>query len=167
MGLIFLRHTRPQGSDGRCYGATDLLPGPDLANEVRRLSAQLPVVASIVTSPLARCKRLADALAAARKLPVRTETRLMELDFGTWEGRAWNDIPRAEIDLWAADLMDARPHGGESVAMLAARVEGALADLPQDTLVVTHMGVIRAALARAGRHDAWQAKLPFGHWLEI
>ena len=49
------------------------------------------------------------------------------MDFGRWEGLPWSAVPRAELDAWAADLMHARPHGGESVAMLLARTRRALA----------------------------------------
>ncbi len=166
MALILLRHTRPEGGAGVCYGITDLPPGAELGREARRLDVQLPAASRIVTSPLARCARLAEALAQARDLPLTTDIRLREIDFGAWEGLRWDDIPRDQIDAWAADLMHARPHGGESVAMLAARAAPAL-DEAEGALVVTHMGVIRAALARAGREGAWEARLGFGEWLEL
>jgi alpha-ribazole phosphatase len=170
MALILLRHTRPVGADGTCYGTTDLPPGPDLANEVRRLTAQLPPVTRILTSPLTRCARLAEALSAARHLPLTTDPRLRELHFGTWENTPWDRVPRTELDAWAADLHHARPHGGETVAEMAARVTAALTDaetLPDDTLIVTHMGPIRAALARAGTPGAWEARIAFGHWTAL
>jgi alpha-ribazole phosphatase len=168
VALILLRHTRPVGSDGTCYGTTDLPPGPDLANEARRLAAQLPPVARIVTSPLVRCARLAERLAVARGLEVGRDARLRELHFGSWEGLPWDRVPRAELDLWAADLLHARPHGGETVAEMAARVAAALEDHgAPGTLIVTHMGVIRAALAGAGQDGAWEAKVAFGGWVEL
>jgi alpha-ribazole phosphatase len=166
VALTLLRHTRPEGGAGVCYGVTDLPPGAELAREARRLAAQLPQVERVVTSPLSRCARLAERLAAARGLVLSVDPRLAELDFGAWEGRRWDDLPRPEIDAWAADLMGARPHGGESVAMLAARAWAAL-DEADGALVVTHMGVIRAALARAGRERAWQARLGFGEWIVL
>lgn len=167
MALILLRHTRPVGSDGVCYGVTDLAPGPDLQNEVRRLHAQLPDVTSILSSPLQRCLRLAEALGAARGLTVTPDPRLREIDFGAWEGQRWDDIPRDQIDAWAADVTGARPHGGESALMLADRAGAALAVAPEGALVVTHMGVIRAALARAGDPGAWEARVPFGGWIRL
>ncbi len=166
MALILLRHTRPEGGAGVCYGVTDLPPGAEIGREARRLAAQLPAAGRIVTSPLARCARLAELLGMARGLPLTVDHRLAELDFGAWEGRRWDDIPRAEIDAWAADLMHARPHGGESVAMLAERAAAAL-DEADGALAVTHMGVIRAALARAGRPGAWETRLGFGEWLVL
>ncbi|MCX7888638.1 MAG: histidine phosphatase family protein [Rhodobacteraceae bacterium] len=167
MALILLRHTRPLGADGLCYGRTDLPPGPDLANAARRLDARLPAVTAILTSPLVRCLRLAEALGAARGLKAAVDDRLAELDFGSWEGVRWDRVARAELDLWAADLTGARPHGGETVAEMAARVAAALAEAPEGALVVTHMGPIRAALAAAGRAGAWEARLAFGAWIEL
>jgi len=167
MGLILLRHTRPVGSEGVCYGVTDLPPGPDLTNEARRLVAQLPVAGRVVSSPLARCLRLAEALAEARGLALSVDPRLRELDFGRWEGLRWDAVPRGDLDAWAADLTGARPHGGETVDEMAARVSAALAEAGGGALIVTHMGPIRAALRRAGRPGAWEAKLAFGHWVEI
>lgn len=166
MALILVRHGPPEGAEGLCYGITDLPPAPGLADLAARLAGELPGAARLVTSPLVRALRLAEALGRARGLAVEVDARLAEIDFGAWEGRPWDTIPRPEIDAWAADLMHARPHGGESVAMLAARVGAALASAGGgDTLVVTHMGPIRAALARARRPGAWQARLPFGGWL--
>jgi alpha-ribazole phosphatase len=168
MALILLRHGRPAGADGLCYGRTDLPPGPDLARQARRLAAQLPPVRRIVTSPLARCARLAERLAEARGLGLAADPRLVELDFGAWEGRRWDAIPRAEIDAWAADLLNARPHGGETVAELAARTAAALADHgAPGTLIVTHMGVIRAALHHAGAPDPWAARVDFAAWVTL
>ena len=57
-------------------------------------------------------------------------------------------MPKQEIDAWAEDFLYARPHGGESVAMLRNRVGAALADwsaLNEPIVIVTHAGVIRAA----------------------
>jgi alpha-ribazole phosphatase len=145
---------------------TDLAPGPELGADARRLAQSRPPAARIVTSPLARAARLADALGALRGLAVTTDARLVEMDFGRWEGRRWDDIPRSDLDDWAADLLHARPHGGESVAMLAERVTLALADYA-DALVVTHMGVIRAALSAHGHATPWEAKLAFGQSLTL
>lgn len=44
------------------------------------------------------------------------------MGFGAWEMRAWNAIPRAEVDAWAADLLHYRPDGGENVLDMACRV---------------------------------------------
>ena len=167
MAVILLRHTRPAGAEGLCYGRTDLPLAPCFAAEATRLARTLPAIAHIVTSPLSRCHRLATHLASARGLPLTMDPRLIEMDFGAWEGRPWDAMPRPELDAWAADLLHARPHGGETVAELAARTHAALTDLalgPRPALAVTHAGVIKAARAAHQGAAAWQTTLPFGGW---
>jgi len=111
---------------------------------------------------------MARTIATARGLPLSTDTRLREMDFGAWEGQLWADLPRAELDEWAADLLHARPHGGESVAQLRDRTLAALRDhAAPDVLVVTHHGVIKSARHVTEGDSAWQSTLPFGGWLRF
>jgi alpha-ribazole phosphatase len=155
-----------------CYGRSDLPCAETFDTEAAALLPTLPPVDRIVTSPSSRCIRLADTIARARGLAAVVDPRLAEMDFGRWEGVPWDAVPRAELDAWAADFHGARPHGGESVAMLAARVASALSGLGRgggggSVAAVTHNGVIRAALAAAGRPGAWDWITPFGGWVEI
>ncbi len=170
MPLILLRHTRPRGCDGLCYGRSDLPLADEFDAAASTVLAALPEVSAVVSSPLARCRRLAERIAATRRLGLRTDLRIAEIDFGAWEGRPWDDLPRGEIDAWAADFHDARPHGGESVAMLAGRVGAALAEIPPGglpVLWVTHLGVLRAVLAHRGVDRAWERRLDFGEWTRV
>ena len=170
---MLVRHTTPIGGAGRCYGRTDLLV--DAADVmatttllVERLStlggggAEGAPVARVVTSPLLRARVLAEAVAAALGLELVVDARLAEMDFGAWEGMFWDEVPRDELDAWAADLLGYRGHGGESVADLAVRVADGLADCGGDELVVCHLGVIRAALADRGADDPWTVSVSFG-----
>lgn len=168
MGVTLLRHTKPVGAQGLCYGRTDLPLGPCFQKHAAKIAGTLPQVARIVTSPLSRCAALADYIATARALPLTTDPRLTEIDFGAWEGVPWADIPRADLDEWAADLLHARPHGGESVADLRARALPAMRDYATpDTLLVTHHGVIKCARWLVMGDDAWKSDLPFGHWITL
>ena len=170
MSVILLRHTRPVGADGLCYGRTDLDLAAGFEGEVARLASELPAVGRILTSPLSRCRRLAEALAAARGLTVEVEETLIEMDFGRWENTPWEAIPRAELDAWAADFTGARPHGGESVADLAVRVRRALERATSGSrpaLAVTHAGIIKAARVATGEADAWQSETAFGRWVTV
>jgi alpha-ribazole phosphatase len=160
--LILVRHTRPAAAPGVCYGRTDLAAAPGFEPEADRLAARLAPADRIVSSPLRRCTALAEALAARLAAPLTLDPRWREIDFGAWEGRPWDAIPRPELDAWAADLLNARPHGGESVAMLAARTAAAIAACPpgERTVVVTHAGPIRAVLA------AWDRPIAYGEAIE-
>ncbi|MEM1086962.1 MAG: histidine phosphatase family protein, partial [Pseudomonadota bacterium] len=126
MALILLRHTTPQVAEGICYGQTDLSLAGSFESEAQAALDTLPEFEAIITSPLERCRQLADFIGLQTNLNVTEDTRLMEMDFGAWEGVAWDDIPRDEIDEWAEDILHARPHGGESVAMLRDRSRTAL-----------------------------------------
>jgi alpha-ribazole phosphatase len=168
MSLILLRHTRPALAAGMCYGRSDLDLDTCFAESAEAVVAGLPEFARIVTSPLGRCRRLAERIALARDLPLETDARIAEMDFGRWEGVPWAEVPKAELDAWALDFEGARPHGGESVAMLAARVRSALADLaPEPTLWVTHSGVVRAVSALTAAPGGWNAALDFGSWVVL
>lgn len=167
MALIVLRHTAPDVAPGLCYGRLDVPLAADFETESTRIGAALPPVSTILASPLSRARRLAEAIGQARQLPVTVDPRLTEMDFGAWEGHNWSDLPRAEIDAWASDLMGARPHGGESVAMVAARVAAVLSEAPNGALIVAHAGVAKAALAWAGAPDPWDARLSFGDWISL
>lgn len=159
MQLHLVRHPKPIVAPDVCYGATDL---PVSAAEntclLNRLMTALPTPARLFSSPLRRCADLAASLAAGRGWcpPIR-DKRLAELDFGRWEMQTWQDIPRAEIDAWAADMLDYRPGGGESVTQMAARVcefyvevqrrDSAAQHHNDDVIVVCHAGTIRLLLA--------------------
>lgn len=168
--MILLRHTRTEAPAGVCYGRTDLPLAADFETDAQRVMRELPPVSNVVASPLGRCRRLAERIAATRDLPLCEDPRLTEMDFGAWEGRAWDAVERGALDAWAADFHGARVHGGESVAMLAARVASALAAAEPrrpPTLWVTHAGVARAVAALAGRFDGWNTRLDFGDWLDF
>ena len=165
MPVILVRHTRPAVPAGVCYGITDLDLAPTFDDEAAAIVATLPRADRLVSSPLQRCRRLAERIGAARGLLPVFDERLREFDFGTWEGVRWESIPRTELDAWAADFFHARPHGGESVQMLHERVAAAVADYRRTGVthvVVTHAGVIKSALAHGGHRDGWKATVEFG-----
>ena len=170
MRLILVRHTRPEAAGNVCHGVTDLDVAATFDEEAARVISALPAVERLVTSPLRRCVRLAERIGAARGLVPVVDGRIREMDFGRWERVPWDDIDRAELDAWAADFFHARPHGGESVAMVSERVGSALADYRRSGAfhaVVTHAGIIKAARAAAGCADAWTASAGFGDAVRI
>ena len=171
MGLILVRHTRPKVAAGLCYGQTDLELAGTFANDAAAVLAALPAINRVASSPLQRCRALARCIADARELPLEFDERLMEMDFGAWEGQPWSGIPMSEIDAWDDDFLHARPHGGESVAMFMSRVEAALADWSarRETIaVVTHAGVIKVACSRSSElpHN-FEASIGFGGIIEL
>lgn len=152
MRFVLVRHPRPLIEPGICYGRTDLPLHPEALAGLERLAAD-PAFAGIKhvwTSPARRCAVLAEAIAERMSLPISSDPRLLELDFGSWEGRAWNDVPRADLDDWAADPPGFRAHGGESASQLVARVQtfhAALIHAGRDCAVISHGGPLKVLLA--------------------
>jgi alpha-ribazole phosphatase len=138
--LHLIRHPRPLVAPGICYGRLDL-PADDPPAVAAALRGELPPGLPVWSSPLQRCRVLAGLLHAAPAI----DARLMEMDFGDWEGRPWDSIPRAELDAWAADIADYAPPGGESPRQLQQRVLAFVATLAvAEAVLVTHAGVIRS-----------------------
>lgn len=183
MNLWLVRHARPLIAPGICYGQLDM-PADAAATRVcaQQLAEVLPAQLHIISSPLQRCEQLKSVLVAqqpdlACKSTIRTDSRLQEMNFGDWEGRAWADIAKTELDAWTADFAH-YPVGqtGESVSAFMARVASAFDELPQDadSLWITHAGVIRAASLIAGgvrhisRADEWPLAAPAcGQWCKL
>ncbi|HKK97853.1 MAG TPA: alpha-ribazole phosphatase family protein [Marivita sp.] len=162
MAVTLVRHTTPDVPTGTCYGRTDLGLAASFASEAARVAAAVPRVDMILTSPLTRCRQLALHLQSQSALEMCPIEDWIEMDFGTWEGMLWADIPRDRLDAWAENFMHYSGHGGESVAMLETRVKRALDVTPDNALVVTHSGCIRAACAIYRLHDGWDTETEFG-----
>lgn len=167
MAVTLLRHTTPQHHKGLCYGRSDLALAASFEDELATLAPDLPSFQSVISSPLSRCRLLAERLAAQAGLPLTIAPDWVEMDFGTWEGVPWSDIPRDQLDAWAADFDGYRGHGGESVAILAERVARGLRAAPEDALIVTHAGTIKASLAARSVPGAWDHKSDFGAWIRL
>ncbi len=55
----------------------------------------------LISSPLQRCARFADELAARLKVPVSLEKDLQELHFGAWEGQSAAALMETDAEGWA------------------------------------------------------------------
>lgn len=151
MRLWLIRHPPPAVAPGICYGATDLPLADDPAACAEALRPLLPANVPIFSSPLTRCRLLAEALHPA---PV-FDDRLREIDFGDWEMQPWDDLDRDLLDAWAADPFRFVPPGGEGVAALRRRVAHFLAELPDEAALVVHAGVMKTCAAELAGEEDW------------
>ena len=175
MPLWIVRHARPLVAPGVCYGALDIAADPVATAEAAQALAQvLPQCARIGVSPLQRCQQLARALQILRpELHFLTDSRLREMDFGCWEGIAWDAIPQAYLQAWTDDFAAHRFGGIESASDVLTRVASAWDAYTDHATAawITHAGVARAAaLLQAGvrklsRADQWPQDAPaYGEW---
>ena len=159
MQVFLIRHPRPVIEAGRCYGRLDV-DCEDPQPVAHTLRVQIPTGTPVIASPLRRARRLAEAMTSQ----VQIDGRLSEIDFGDWEGKTWDEIDRAALDRWAADVLHFVPPGGESVAQLQARVIDFALDLRAlntgRVAIVAHAGVMRALIGH------WRV-LPAAEWTQL
>ena len=177
--LWLVRHAQPLVAPGVCYGQLDMPAAQDATEKcAQSLAKILPDGLAVITSPLQRCEQLGQVLSGLRPdLTLKTEKNLREMNFGDWEGRPWDTIPRRELDAWTADFADyAVGNTGESVSEFMARVAFCYDRLQADshTIWITHAGVMRATqlLARGVRHmthaSQWPLDVPgYGQWCKL
>lgn len=176
MTLWLVRHARPQIQEGLCYGQLDI-PADPLATQhaAQEIAPLLPVGAKLYCSGLQRAQQLAQAIQQrCEAFSLNIDTRLNEINFGVWEGVAWDEIPKAAFDQWTQDFDRHRFGGAECLRDLLIRVHQALLELTttEDAIWVTHAGVIRAVnylqqygLQPIATAATWPAEAPaFGKW---
>jgi alpha-ribazole phosphatase len=179
MKLWLARHAIPLVEPGICYGRQDVAADVTATAECAQALAELlPAATRIISSPLQRCEQLAQALHGLRPdLAYKSDPRLQEMNFGGWEGRAWQDIAPTGLQAWTDGFAHHAVGGnGESTMQVMARVASAFDELhgPGDTLWITHAGVIRAAelIARGVRQISqasdWPIDAPsYGQWCTL
>ena len=159
MQLYLIRHPTPLIASGICYGRTDLSLAENVTAAATRIAAQLPAQIVIYTSPLQRCRQLAEALHPAPIL----DARLQEMNFGAWEMCPWHLIERAALDHWALDPLGYAPPQGESVSSVQQRALQFLGDVLGSGLIsaalITHAGIMKVMLGHLQqmRPPQWMA----------
>ncbi|KAB0496712.1 alpha-ribazole phosphatase family protein [Pseudomonas vancouverensis] len=111
----------------------------------------------LVSSPLQRCARFAEALGAQLNVPVQFDKDLQELHFGAWEGQSAAALMETDAEglgLFWADPYAFTPPEGEPVVEFSARVLAAVARIHaacagERVLLISHGGVMRLLLAQA------------------
>ncbi len=158
--IHFLRHTKTVLSAESCYGRSDVELCPNCwAADLPQILAQVPEgISRIYSSPLSRCRQLAEAVSQHLDLPAPTlDARLQEMDFGQWELQTWDDIFASETGkTWFADYLNERTPEGESFHDMMARAQSFLDEKAKEKniLIVTHAGFIRASMVVKGRAQA-------------
>ena len=164
--IVFARHGQTLlNRSGRLQGRLDA-PLSELGLEqAAKLSSELATlpVTRIVASPLQRAVQTATAIAEPHGLEVETDDRIIELDYGEWDGIPLAAVPATAWDEWRADPAYTPP-GGESLQAVTTRVAAFLDDALRDgiTIAVSHVSPIKAAVCCALRVDeraSWQMHL--------
>ena len=147
MKLLIARHGETAwNAENRVCGRTDL-PLTQHGLEQANLLAENAMgkgIEVILASPLLRARQTAQAVSDAIGVPVEIDGRLIELDFGSFEG-----APRTDPGFqYTRAQFPTRYPGGESAFQLAHRVYSCLEDVKRGydgrtVLLVCHGGVCR------------------------
>jgi alpha-ribazole phosphatase len=150
MQVYLIRHTTPDIPMGTVYGRTDLDVTRTFDEEVERIRSILPVEPGmpVYSSPLKRCMKLATRLNG--DVEIQQDERLIEVNFGEWELKRWNDLGPASREQWLQDIENNTPPGGESFRQVRERIVDFWTELTHiqsdKALVISHGGVIRSLL---------------------
>jgi broad specificity phosphatase PhoE len=162
--VLLVRHGPTEWNEsGRIQGHADV----ELSQRGRAQVAKwrLPAAwaeARVLSSPLRRARETAALLTG--RTPI-IDRRLIEMDWGRFQGRRLADLRAEAPDAIAADEgrgLDFRPPGGESPREVCARLRALLVERAADpwpVVAVCHKGVIRAGLVLATGWDM-QSKPP-------
>ena len=167
--LHLLRHGAPEMA-GRMMGRTDDAPTEAGIAACVEQAAGLEIE-RLIASDLARARLAGAALAQVTGSPLIVDPRWRELDFGAWDSKASADVDPVALGRFWDDPDANPPPGGERWSVLVARVAAAIGDVPpRPTLVVTHGGAMRAALAFLcgfNQRQLWAFDLPYASLLSL
>ena len=161
--ILMVRHGETAANRDRlALGRAD----PELTERGRTQAAAVAArlgstsVATVFSSPLGRARETAALIAEVAGAVVVVDERLIELDYGEWDGKSFADLPPDQLARWRTDPTFAPP-GGESLRAVAARVGAFCAQhLDGPTVVaVSHVSPIKAAVTWALGADeglAWR-----------
>ena len=153
--LVLVRHGQTALTAQKRFSGVrtdpELTPiGRDQADALAGAVGDLGPVHTVLTSPLRRARETAQIIVDRLGLPVRTDQRLLECDFGAWDGCSWAEIERDwpdELARWLASTA-AEPPEGESFDAVAARVRAIKDELRQahpgrTVVLVSHVSPIK------------------------
>lgn len=174
MTVYLIRHTAVNVAPGICYGQTDVPLRDTFLAEAHKVSCQLKGIPFdvVFTSPLSRCTKLADYCGFPDAV---RDARLMELNFGAWEMKRYDDIVDPQLSAYYADYLHVNATGGESFIDQLKRVTCFLDELKakdfRQVAIFAHGGVLICAQIYAGLikadETAFNALTPYGGVIEI
>lgn len=153
--IVALRHAPTAWNrDQRLQGRTDVaLDEEGVAIAARWRTDPHWADYRILSSPLQRARMTASILFPDAEIGI--DRRLIEMDFGAWEGKRLAELradPGGDAPAREAMGLDFKAPEGESPREVQARIRpllARLAELKRPTVLVTHKAVIRALYALA------------------
>ena len=154
--LWIVRHTLPQGGEGRCCGRHDLPLSAEGIQHAKALAQQFAgqSIARVYSSGLSRALETARILAEPHGLTVSIVETLAEIHFGDLEGLTYEETEERYPEVfrsWMERPAETHFPNGESFAQMRSRVLSSWDSLVRRhqnecIVVVAHAGVIRTII---------------------
>ena len=146
MEVYLIRHGKTEANEKHLYcGSTDLPLSKKGREALRNLHYDIQNV-RFLTSGMKRANETLHILFG--NVPFGEDPRFREVNFGTFEMRGYEelkDLP--EYQAWiSGDNERNIPPGGESGQQMRRRVQEAFSEIKEDTVIITHGGVIAAIM---------------------
>lgn len=149
MKLYVTRHGETEWNAlDRISGATDIALAPQGIAQAEALAercAECGDIDRIIASPMQRAQTTAAIVSRRIGIPVQTDVRLREWDYGSFEGQSRHTpaFPEAKA-AWGCKM----PDGGESVFQIVQRAYNVIDDVrrlypEENVLLVCHGGICR------------------------
>lgn len=171
MKIYLIRHGETSLNKKGCYyGKTDAVlskKGIEQAEYLKKIF--MPISFDyVVASPLVRAYNTAQIVLGEREQEIFGDSRLMEQDFGIFEGLTYEKLCStypAELEQWNKEFSSYRIPEGESFLDVRRRVEAFLKDIPLGEQTKKETMLIAAHKGTLGHLLAAMLKLPLeGYW---
>lgn len=144
MYIYCLRHTKVNVHSNICYGKSDVELDSNFISDFIKIKSKLEQIEyqNLYSSPLKRCTKLADFINNNYII----DQRIIEINFGDWELKNWNDINDEYSKKWMNNWVETPSPNGESLKEMIFRVHNFINDIKlkkENCLIITHSGVIR------------------------
>ncbi|PMJ89845.1 histidine phosphatase family protein [Vibrio sp. 10N.261.55.A7] len=172
--VYLLRHGKTVGEPS-LNGITDVIVSDETQQQIAKaLSKESLGYSQVITSPLRRCKDLADKLVMNNpSVGYSVNSGFVEMDFGDYDGQSFDALRPywPNLDSFWKDPANKPLPNAESLHDCYQRVtdawENMVANLNKDTLIVCHGGTIRLILAYILKTDytnsTWYSALNIGN----
>ena len=159
--ILLIRHGEVMGiNPPRFRGRDNLMLTPHgvrQAELARDAIAARWVPNAVYCSPLTRCVRTADTIAAPFQIDAQPHEGLNDISYGTWQGMEVSEVAQRwpeELSRWHSAPHTMRPPGGETLQEVQARAVDALHAIVHAhhhgiVALVTHDSVTRILLGHA------------------
>lgn len=183
--VYFVRHGQTDwNAESRLQGQADTdlnaLGRAQASENGRKLAALIPdpPAFDFIASPMKRTRETMERLRAAMGLDphaYRTDPRLVEVNFGDWQGHTYAELEAVRPGISSERSLDKWDYlpsgeGAESYQMLYERVRPWFVELDGNTVCVTHGGVIRVLfrlVEKLSRQEAAGLDIPQDRLLRL